>query len=60
MADGAAYPAINQSVIMNMDVLLPTKGLLDLYQDVSGNLLVRISENLEENKTLTLAHYTLI
>lgn len=52
MADGAAYPAINQSVIMNMEVILPTKELLEMYHDVAGNLLIRIFDNLEANKIL--------
>ena len=60
MADGAAYPAINQSVIMNMEIILPTKDLLEIYQDVSGNLLIRIFENLEANKTLTQTRDTLL
>ena len=60
MADGAAYPAINQSVIMNMEVILPTKELLEKYHDVSGNLLIRIFENLEANKILTQTRDTLL
>ncbi|MCP1384593.1 restriction endonuclease subunit S [Runella salmonicolor] len=60
MADGAAYPAINQSVIMNMEVIFPTKELLEKYHDVSGNLLTRIFENLEANKILSQTRDTLL
>jgi type I restriction enzyme, S subunit len=60
MADGAAYPAINQSVIMNMEVILPAKELLEKYHDVSGNLLIRIFDNLEANKILTQTRDTLL
>ncbi len=60
MADGAAYPAINQSVIMNMEIILPTAELLERYQDVSSNLMIRIYENLEANKILTQTRDTLL
>lgn len=60
MADGGAYPAINQSVIMNMEVTLPTKEILQMYHNVSGNLLIRISENLEANKILEKTRNTLL
>lgn len=60
MADGAAYPAINQSVIMNMEIILPAKDLLERYQDISDNLLIRIFENLQTNKTLTQTRDTLL
>jgi type I restriction enzyme, S subunit len=43
-----------------MEIILPTKDLLEMYQDVSGNLLIRIFENLEENKTLTQTRDTLL
>jgi type I restriction enzyme, S subunit len=53
MADGAAYPAINSSVIMNIDIINPSADVLQLFNDVVENLYLRINENLNENKVLT-------
>ena len=52
MADGAAYPAINPSVIMNIDVAIPSKDALARFDDVCEPLLLKIHENLKENKAL--------
>lgn len=60
MADGAAYPAINQSVIMNIDLVIPANDVLKLFNDVTGNLYLKIYENLEENKALTQLRDTLL
>ena len=53
MADGAAYPAINPTVIMNMDVIIPPVDLLALFNNAAEILLLQIQENSEENQTLT-------
>ena len=53
MADGAAYPAINQAVIMNIDLVIPSTEDLKLFNDVAENLYLKIYENFEQNKSLT-------
>lgn len=53
MADGAAYPAINPAVIMNIDFIIPSDEVLEMYNNVVENFYFRINDNLEENKTLT-------
>lgn len=53
MADGAAYPAINPSVIMNMDIVIPESDVLTLFQNTVGNLLLHFYENIKENKVTT-------
>ncbi len=60
MADGAAYPAINQSVIMDMDLIIPTNEILEAFHSVAGNSLVKCHNNLEENKILTQTRDTLL
>lgn len=60
MADGAAYPAINQSVIMDMDLIIPTNEVLELFQSVAGNSLIKSHNNLVENKILTQSRDTLL
>ncbi|MFA5432691.1 MAG: restriction endonuclease subunit S [Candidatus Paceibacterota bacterium] len=60
MADGAAYPAINQSVIMDMDFLLPSAKILELFHNIVGNALIKCYNNLEENKILAQTRETLL
>lgn len=60
MADGAAYPAINQSVIMDMDLTIPTNEILELFHSVVGNSLLKHHYNLAENKLLTQTRDTLL
>jgi type I restriction enzyme, S subunit len=52
-ADGGAYPAINPSVIMNMDIIIPPKEILDLFHISGEKLFERIEANLKEIKILT-------
>ena len=51
-ADGAAYPAINPSIIMGIDLIIPTDEILKLFHSVANNLYLRMNGNLEENKNL--------
>jgi len=60
MADGAAYPAINQSVIMDMDLIIPTNEILESFHSVAGNSLIKCHSNIEENKILTQIRDTLL
>ncbi|MEQ9167454.1 MAG: restriction endonuclease subunit S [Fulvivirga sp.] len=60
MADGAAYPAINQSVIMDMDLIIPSKDILKMYDDFAQTAYLRIHFNLKENQTLTQTRDTLL
>lgn len=60
MADGAAYPAINQSVIMDMDFVLPDKNTLQLFHEVAGNLFLKVYDNLSLNIKLTQTRDTLL
>jgi len=60
MADGAAYPAINPSVIMEMDFLLPPANVLELFHNIAGNSLIKCYNNLEENKILAQTRDTLL
>ena len=53
MADGAAYPAINPSVIMKMELPIPPKETLESFHSVTEKLLIKINENLIAVKTLT-------
>ena len=53
MADGAAYPSINPSLIMNMELLIPTVKVLGLFNDVVGIIYDKIYENWKQNKILT-------
>jgi type I restriction enzyme, S subunit len=53
MADGAAYPAINPAVIMDIDFVIPSDEVLEMYNNVVENFYDRINDNLDENKTLT-------
>lgn len=60
MADGAAYPAINQSVIMDIGFVLPDKDTLQLFHDVVGNFFLKSYENLTLNEKLTQTRDTLL
>ena len=60
MADGAAYPAINPSVIMDMDFLLPSAKIIELFHNIVGNALIKCYNNLEENKILAQTRDTLL
>jgi type I restriction enzyme S subunit len=52
MADGATYPAINPSIIMNIELAIPSDEVLQLFHLVIGNLYLKINQNFEENRTL--------
>ncbi|MFM7854131.1 MAG: hypothetical protein ACKO96_19965, partial [Flammeovirgaceae bacterium] len=52
-ADGAAYPAINPSIIMDIELVIPTDEILKLFHSVADNLYLRMHNNLEENKSLS-------
>jgi len=60
MADGAAYPAINPSIIMNMEIVLPSKEVLEQFNDTVVDMYSKIYENLNENNTLTQIRDTLL
>jgi len=60
MADGAAYPAINQSVIMEIDLVIPTDEILEAFHSIAGNSLIKCHNNLEESKILTQLRDTLL
>lgn len=60
MADGGAYPAINPSVIMNMEINLPTNEILEMFHNITGNLLIKAFNNLAENKILSETRDTLL
>ncbi|PKP27933.1 MAG: hypothetical protein CVU02_02375 [Bacteroidetes bacterium HGW-Bacteroidetes-19] len=60
MADGAAYPAINPSVIMNMEINIPSNEILEMFHDLTGNLLIKAFNNLAENKILSETRDTLL
>ena len=60
MADGAAYPAINQSVIMDIDLIIPSIDVLEIFHSIVGNLFVKCHNNLDKNKTLTHLRDTLL
>ena len=60
MADGAAYPAINQNVIMKMNLVVPTNDILKSYNDVVENFYLKMYENLKANKSLTATRDTLL
>jgi type I restriction enzyme, S subunit len=60
IADGAAYPAINPSVIMNMGINLPSNEILEMFHNITGNLLIKAFNNLAENKILSKTRDTLL
>jgi type I restriction enzyme S subunit len=60
MADGAAYPAINYSLIMDMDLIIPTNEILESFHSVAGDSLIKCYNNLKENKILTQTRDTLL
>lgn len=60
MADGAAYPAINQSVIMDIEFVLPEKEVLELFHNAVGNFFIRTYNNLKENVALSQTRDTLL
>ena len=53
VADGGAYPAINQSVIMEIDLNLPSNAVLKQFHSFAEPIFERIGLNLKENQTLT-------
>ena len=53
MADGAAYPAINPSLIMDINVVIPSPHDLEKFKNLVELLLLMLHENLNQNKTLT-------
>lgn len=60
MADGAAYPAINQSVIMDIDCVLPDQKTIQLFHEVVNNFFLKVYENLLLNEKLAQTRDTLI
>lgn len=52
LADGAAYPAINQSVIMDIDLIIPSDDLLKQFHSIVEPMFARIAYNLKESKSL--------
>ncbi len=53
VADGGAYPAINPSVIMDLDMVIPSNEVLISFHEIAEKLFERISGNFAEIKTLT-------
>ncbi len=53
-ADGAAYPAINQSVIMDLDIVVPPKDVLERFNSVVEPLFAKIASNFDESKSLSI------
>ncbi len=60
MADGAAYPAINPSVIMNLEINLPSNEILEMFHNITGNLFIKAFNNFAENKILSETRDTLL
>ena len=53
VADGGAYPAINPSLIMDMDLVIPDDESLALFGKTTEPFFEIISNNLSENQSLT-------
>lgn len=60
VADGGAYPAINPSVISEMEIIIPTKLILDSYHEVASGFFEKMKANLLQNQTLTTLRDTLL
>lgn len=53
VADGGAYPAINPSLIMAMDILIPPEQILDVFHKNVEPLLSLINLNRQQSQILT-------
>lgn len=53
VADGAAYPAINPNLIMDIDMIIPDNKTLFDFRLFSEQILNRIADYDQESRTLT-------
>lgn len=51
-ADGAAYPAVNHSVIMDIDLTIPSDDALKQFHSIIEAMFAIVGCNLKEAKTL--------
>ncbi len=60
VADGAAYPAINPTLIMNMDVVIPENSILSNFHSIAEPILNNILFNEQESQNLSVIRDTLL
>lgn len=53
IADGAAYPAINPNLIMNLDIVIPGKSVFDRFHSIAEPILKDIAQNVQASSTLS-------
>lgn len=53
IADGAAYPAINPSIVMNYSTILPNDKVVTMFHRLISPIYSNISDNTKQNQTLT-------
>jgi type I restriction enzyme S subunit len=60
VADGGAYPAVNPSVISDIEFVLPNKPVLDAFHTIAKPFLQLVEANRLENRTLRQLRDTLL
>src|SRR6266404_4786032 len=59
-ADGAAYPAINQSVISEMELVIPADEILSSFHSITEPILSKTANNLREGEWLCVVRDSLL
>jgi len=52
VADGAAYPAVNPNLIMDMDIVIPEDGILNRFHSIAEPILNTMIHNEQQSATL--------
>ena len=60
VADGAAYPSINPKLIMNIDLVIPEKRVVDYFHTIAEPILNMMIHNEKESKYLAQLRDTLL
>ncbi|MGM8938564.1 restriction endonuclease subunit S [Psychrobacter glaciei] len=60
IADGGAYPAINPSVVADLECIIPPSEVLEKFDDLAYCFLKKIGENSNHNETLAKIRDTLL
>lgn len=60
LADGGAYPAIRPEVVGNTQIPLPSKEILEVFEENASKMITKIGEHQNENTTLTALRDTLL
>ncbi len=60
LADGGAYPAVRPDVVTQLEIVIPSNDLIEIFSKLNRPVFTQLKDNLDENSTLKNLRDTLL